>query len=170
MDTSTTEIIQHMGDATQPIGEGHKIIAHICNDIGGWGKGFVLALRDKFGHLGDQSPEERYRQWFKTNKPKLGQVQFVSVSEDLEIANMIAQRDVITKNDIPPIRYDSLGYCLELVTEQALLKNASLHIPRIGVGLSGGRWTIINGLLQDYVISKGVQVHVYDLVEFIGPW
>lgn len=37
------------GDATEPIGEGEKIIAHICNDQGGWGAGFVLALSKKMG-------------------------------------------------------------------------------------------------------------------------
>lgn len=26
------------GDATCPHAEGNKIIAHICNNIGGWGK------------------------------------------------------------------------------------------------------------------------------------
>lgn len=30
------------GDATCPMTPGTKIIAHICNDRGGWGKGFVL--------------------------------------------------------------------------------------------------------------------------------
>ncbi|MEV6001124.1 Appr-1-p processing protein, partial [Streptomyces griseomycini] len=24
--------------------KGVKVIAHVCNDIGGWGKGFVLAV------------------------------------------------------------------------------------------------------------------------------
>lgn len=32
------------GDATNPVGPGPKIIAHICNDIAAWGKGFVLAV------------------------------------------------------------------------------------------------------------------------------
>jgi hypothetical protein len=32
------------GDATAPIGDGNKIIAHVCNDIGAWGAGFVLAI------------------------------------------------------------------------------------------------------------------------------
>jgi hypothetical protein len=30
-----------VGDATTPIGDGLKIIVHVCNDIGGWGRGFV---------------------------------------------------------------------------------------------------------------------------------
>jgi O-acetyl-ADP-ribose deacetylase (regulator of RNase III) len=36
------------GDATAPIGTGHKIIAHVCNDIGAWGAGFVLALSKRW--------------------------------------------------------------------------------------------------------------------------
>ena len=36
------------GDATRPEGDGPKIIAHICNDVGAWGKGFVLALSKRW--------------------------------------------------------------------------------------------------------------------------
>jgi hypothetical protein len=32
------------GDATSPQAKGPKLIAHIGNDLGGWGKGFVLAV------------------------------------------------------------------------------------------------------------------------------
>ncbi|MBV8077676.1 MAG: Appr-1-p processing protein, partial [Planctomycetaceae bacterium] len=32
------------GDATQPQATGPRIIAHLCNDQGGWGQGFVAAL------------------------------------------------------------------------------------------------------------------------------
>ncbi|MBM7418211.1 MULTISPECIES: hypothetical protein [Chryseobacterium] len=41
--------ITHLkGDATNPQTEGNKIITHICNDIGGWGKGFVLAISNRW--------------------------------------------------------------------------------------------------------------------------
>ncbi len=40
----TQEISYVVGDATALQGEGPKIIAHVCNDAGGWGKGFVLPL------------------------------------------------------------------------------------------------------------------------------
>jgi len=33
-----------VGDATAPKMDGAKIICHVCNNIAGWGKGFVLAL------------------------------------------------------------------------------------------------------------------------------
>jgi hypothetical protein len=36
------------GDATDPVGEGARIICHVCNDIGGWGRGFVVALSKRW--------------------------------------------------------------------------------------------------------------------------
>ena len=38
------EITYIRGDATAPSAKGIKLIAHVCNDIGGWGKGFVVAV------------------------------------------------------------------------------------------------------------------------------
>ena len=35
------EINYLKGDATNPASSGNKIIVHVCNDISGWGKGFV---------------------------------------------------------------------------------------------------------------------------------
>ncbi len=44
------------GDATSPQAKGRKVIAHICNDLGGWGKGFVLAISRRW-----PEPERDYR-------------------------------------------------------------------------------------------------------------
>ncbi len=51
-----TEIVYTTGDATAPKGDGPKIIPHVCNDIGGWGSGFVLALSARWA-----APEAAYR-------------------------------------------------------------------------------------------------------------
>ncbi|MCL2848874.1 MAG: hypothetical protein FWE61_02365 [Micrococcales bacterium] len=39
-----TEIRYLRGDATKPAGEWNTIIAHVCDDTGRWGKGFVYDL------------------------------------------------------------------------------------------------------------------------------
>ncbi|WP_261986759.1 hypothetical protein [Actinomadura sp. HBU206391] len=44
------------GDATSPQAKGPKIITHVCNDRGGWGKGFVLAISRRW-----PEPEREYR-------------------------------------------------------------------------------------------------------------
>ena len=48
------------GDATAPSVRGNKIIAHVCNDLGGWGKGFVLEISKRW-----EEPEIQYRAWHK---------------------------------------------------------------------------------------------------------
>jgi O-acetyl-ADP-ribose deacetylase (regulator of RNase III) len=45
---SQTHITYLTGDATAPVGTGTKIIAHVCNDIGRWGKGFVLVISKRW--------------------------------------------------------------------------------------------------------------------------
>jgi len=63
------------GDATNPTTNGMKVIVHICNDVGGWGKGFVMAISKRWSQ-----PESEYRNWFNTKSNfSLGEVQFVNI-------------------------------------------------------------------------------------------
>jgi len=141
------------GDATQPIGDGNKIIVHICNDIGKWGAGFVLAVSKRW-----TEPEAEYR---KINDYELGNVQYVSVEDDIIIANMIAQHGVgYDENNNPPIQYGALRICLADVNDRAYKSNATLHMPRIGTGLAGGDWQVIENIIKNVM---SVDVYVYDL-------
>jgi hypothetical protein len=36
-----------IGDATRPVGPRPKMLAHVCNDEGKWGKGFVVTPRER---------------------------------------------------------------------------------------------------------------------------
>lgn len=156
-----TEIKYLKGDATNPKTEGNKIIAHICNDIGGWGRGFVMAISKKW-----KNPEEEYREWFKNGDNfNLGEIQMVQVEQDLWIANMIAQHKINTNSDgIPPIRYNAVEACLKKLSEVAQKLKATIHMPRIGCGLAGGKWEKIEPLIQKNLTEKNINVYLYDLV------
>jgi O-acetyl-ADP-ribose deacetylase (regulator of RNase III) len=147
------------GDATNPTNEGNKIIVHVCNDIGGWGKGFVMAISKRW-----KQPEQQYREWFKTKVDfNLGQVQFVQVEEQLWVANILGQHK-INKDDNgnPPIRYEAILLGLEKVGQFAIDKKATVHMPRIGCGLAGGTWDKIEPLVKSSLTTKNIQVTVYD--------
>lgn len=147
------------GDATNPLHEGHKIIAHICNDTGGWGAGFVLCLSKRWS-----KPQEDYLEWFNSKKGfVLGEVQFVNVQNDISVANMIAQRDIEPINNVPPIRYDALKKCLAKVAKFALQNSSSVHMPRIGCGLAGGEWEKVENIIKQTLLDANVDVFVYDL-------
>lgn len=156
-----TSIHYLVGDATAPVIAGSKIICHVCNDIGGWGKGFVVALSKKW-----REPEGAYREWHRNrdhNDFSLGAVQLVQVSDDLWVANMIGQHGLKKQASRPPIRYDAIEACLKKLAERATDIRASIHMPRIGCGLAGGRWEEIEPIIQRTLCAAGIEVFVYNL-------
>jgi O-acetyl-ADP-ribose deacetylase (regulator of RNase III) len=149
------------GDATMPIGDGPKIITHVCNDVGGWGRGFVVALSERWSE-----PEQAYRQWFQhrsSNDFELGAVQLVAVAPEVWVANLIGQRDVHPGPDGPPVRYEAIEAGLGEVADEALARGASVHMPRIGCGLAGGEWSRVEAIVFRTLVVEGLAVVVYDL-------
>ena len=155
-----SNIIYIKGDATEPVGTGPKYIVHICNDIGAWGAGFVVALSEKW-----PEPEDSYRKWNQTGVGfGLGSIQPVAVSEDITVINMIAQHGIRrAPSGKPPIRYEFLKQCLEKVATEAAQVGASVHMPRIGCGLAGGLWEVVEGIIKETLIKHNINVIVYDL-------
>ena len=148
------------GDATAPLVDGNKIIVHICNDLGGWGKGFVLAISKKW-----LEPEKAYREWHKNkadNDFALGATQVIQVLEDVFVGNMIAQEGLKRVNNMAPIRYEAVKYCLSKIAIEAGKLNASIHMPRIGCGLAGGKWEEIEPIITETLSNNDIEVYVYD--------
>jgi len=166
------------GDATDPIKK-PAIIVHVCNNKGGWGKGFVLALSAKW-----KEPEAAYREWYKhrgdsfddkhvldveclfvdSKKFKLGSVQLVRVEKDLWVANMIAQDGFKRKGDPEGavyLTYGSLKTALDRVASFAAVVSdgITIHMPRRGCGLAGGTWDTVEEVLES---CKLPDVYVYD--------
>lgn len=152
------EIIYLKGDATLPQASGIKIIAHICNDIGGWGKGFVVAISKRW-----KAPEIAYREWYKTQIDfSLGNIQVIQVEEEIFVTNMIGQRGIGIIDNKPPIDYKAVELCLSNLSEEAQKLQASVHMPRIGCGLAGGKWEIIEPIIQKTLLANDIETFVYD--------
>ncbi|MBX9392625.1 macro domain-containing protein [Streptomyces sp. TRM72054] len=167
-----SEINYVRGDATVPSVKGVKLIAHVCNDIGGWGKGFVLALSRRW-----PEPEAAYRAWHRdraSNDFGLGAVQFVQVEPYVWVANMIGQRGILpharlrSRGGTPmgskgvPVRYEAIDTALGRLADKAAELNASIHMPRIGCGLAGGKWSRVEPLIAERLVRRGIAVTVYD--------
>jgi O-acetyl-ADP-ribose deacetylase (regulator of RNase III) len=142
------------GDATAPIGDGNKIIAHVCNDVGAWGAGFVLAISKRW-----PQPQAEY---LKLSRPlTLGTVSVIQVEPAVWVANMIAQQGIRTLAGVPPLRCNALKQCLGILTREAENLKATIHMPRIGCGLAGGKWERVEPLIREVILSS--EVFVYDL-------
>jgi O-acetyl-ADP-ribose deacetylase (regulator of RNase III) len=154
--------IQYLkGDATNPVGDDHRIIVHICNNLGKWGKGFVLAISKSWS-----APERVYKDSFKQDSnPSLGDVQFVPVNDSITVANIIGQNGVRSpqnKTAPAPIRYEAVEQGLSSIAVYAAKNRASVHMPRIGCGLAGGSWEEMEPIIERTLIAKGIDVFVYD--------
>ncbi|MDT0404551.1 MULTISPECIES: macro domain-containing protein [Streptomyces] len=148
------------GDATVPSVKGVKVIAHVCNDLGGWGKGFVLALSRRW-----PEPEAAYRAWHRDRASTdfgLGAVQMVRVDRYVWVANMIGQRGTRTGSKGVPVRYEAIDTALGRLAGHAAELGASVHMPRIGCGLAGGKWSRVEPLITERLVRRGIPVTVYD--------
>ncbi|MEU6851338.1 macro domain-containing protein [Actinacidiphila alni] len=148
------------GDATAPHGKGVKVIAHVCNDLGGWGKGFVVAVSRRW-----PEPEAAYRRWHRErarNDFGLGSLQMIKVGGYVWVANMIGQHGIRTGSKGVPVRYEAIDTALATLGDRALELGASVHMPRIGCGLAGGRWSRVEPLVSARLVERGVAVTVYD--------
>lgn len=143
-----------------PLGKGTRIVTHVCNDIGGRGKGFVLELSRR-----RPEPEAAYRRWHRErakNDFGLGAVQYVQVERHLWIAHMIGQRGTRTGSKGVPVRYEAMDAGLTDIAAKAAELGASVHMPRIGCGLAGGKWSRVEPLISDRLVARGIAVTVYD--------
>lgn len=152
------KITYTVGDATVPQGEGVKIIMHVCNNVGAWGAGFVLALSKRWSE-----PKDCFQDWTKTEDYHLQQVMLCPVGDDTYVANMVAQNGLKSATNPVPLDYFALEICLERVRRMAEELQASVHCPKIGAGLAGGDWEIVEKLIEKHLTEKGTSVTVYTL-------
>lgn len=155
------EITYAEGDATVVQKDQPTVIVHVCNDVGGWGRGFVLALSKRW-----PEPERQYRAWYRggIDQPfALGEVQFVPVEPQVWVANLIGQHGLRRQGGKPPVRYEAIRQGLRTVAAYAQQQGASVQMPRIGCGLAGGNWEEVGRIVQEELADKQVAVTVFDL-------
>ncbi len=76
---------------------------------------------------------------------------------------MVGQCGIKTGSKGPPIRYEAVEKCLSKVSQKATELNASVHTPRIGCGLAGGKWSKIEPIIKKTLCENKVSsVFVYD--------
>ncbi len=143
------------GDCLQESNE-RRIIAHVCNDKGGFGAGFALSVAQRYPTV-----KEAYRRWYQDTKIynitnfKLGEIQRVFVSLDLSFVNMICQVGYRSSSNSIPLDYNALELCLKKL--KAVNKGElPIWMPAIGSGLSGGDWNQIEVLINNVLDEEEV--------------
>jgi len=144
------------GDATDPIGTGPIFIPHVCNDIGAFGAGFASALAYKWRHV---------KQAYYDGDWTLGTNIYVKATDNIIICHMIAQHNLVSKDNPHPLKYVALINCMKGV--KAGVKDdgvdGSIHTCKFGAGLAGGSWDAIEQLIKEIWVEQGIDVTIYEL-------
>lgn len=160
------------GDAAYPNTEEPNIIhfiAHVCNNRGAWGAGFVLAVSKRW-----PAAEHSYRSVHKNSYEGLvlGRNVTVFVGDNTFVVNMVAQDGFPCKeNSFKAISYKALSSCLEnlrcyiddKLTDTGFY--AHVHMPRIGCGIGGGDWEQVSAIIERELVeptSEITKVCVYN--------
>lgn len=133
------------------------IIVHGCNTQGAMGAGIALTIKNRFPHV-----YQAYKEYEKTHGLKLGSAHAVKIDEDKWIVNAITQH-------LPTYRlgvsgrlasYDAIASCFEKVVEFAdefekdSGKSIEIVFPKIGAGLGGANWDIIEAIIDNTVPDR----------------
>jgi O-acetyl-ADP-ribose deacetylase (regulator of RNase III) len=151
------------GDATEPwLNDGANIIAHVCNNAGGWGKygGFTSSLSKRWSQ-----PEIDYRTRFSKGNILLGQAYLIEIGPSLFVANLIAQDKYRNRTNLHPLDNDALSKCLRSLTNHLVktFDDSTVHMPRIGCGLGGGEWEEVRPIIESTLSDADIPVIIYDL-------
>lgn len=157
-----TSISYVTGNAANPIGEGNKIIVHVCSNSGHWGAGFAADLDYRW--FAPQVAYQHQHILLDTDElMEFGTIHVVKVEHDIWVANLIGQHRTGGHNvAVRPFRYEAVTTGLNRLAAFAISRNASVHMPRIGCGLAGGEWSQTEPLIQHTLCNRGIQVFVYD--------
>ena len=139
----------------------HGVIAHGVNCQGVMGSGVAKCVRDKYPHV---YYGYRSRCLLTEGKELLGQVQLLSGTysagtqvyppdELLVIANCFTQdRYGIDKRHV---NYEAIAQCFAKLNNRVPnMYDCTLHIPKIGAGLAGGDWNVIEAIINSEYKSE----------------
>ncbi len=125
-------------------------IAHGCNCSGSFGAGVAKQIAQRWPIARDA--------YFRS-VPKLGDVQAVRVSDDLTIFNCGTQQGYGRQNGKQYVSYEAIQQCMRKI-KQMLPENEKVAMPKIGAGLGGGDWAVIEDIIKE---ELGEQAVVYSL-------
>lgn len=125
-----------------------NIIVHQVNELGVMGAGLALQIKNKYPQV-----FTKYKQI--ANKDCWGQIQFVQIADNKFICNMFSQKGISRTHRTTD--YELMRKCLTKLNTLAEQHNLTVAIPyKIGCGLAGGDWNIVEQIIKETVPNANI--------------
>jgi len=130
------------------------VIAHGCNCMCVMSAGIAKLIKEEF-------PEacEADCKTVKGDRSKLGTCTYVKIDENLVIVNAYTQYE--RRGITPLVDYDALRSTMKWIKSN--FKGKRIGLPKIGAGLAGGDWNIIEKIIDEELQGEDYTVIVYQM-------
>lgn len=132
------------------------VIAHGCNCQGVMGSGVAKAIREKW-----PVAYEVYRKHYDVNGLELGDYVAAKVDHNKYVVNLLTQANFGVGQR--HVNYSALAKSVIHMVEN-FVEISKFALPKIGAGLGGGDWALIETLLKD--IEKMYEIHNIEFVVY----
>lgn len=133
---------------------GADLIAHGCNCRNGFGSGVAGIMAKKY-----PKAKHSFHEKYDEDGWKLGDVQFVRVhGQQSYVANCATQHAYLPRG-VCHVDYDAVRTSMEKVKQFAKDKSLSVAMPKIGAGLAGGDWSVIEKILEEVFFDYEATVY-----------
>jgi len=158
---ATREGITYLqGDVLRPRGPAPRLVLMMVNDTARrWGGGLARTAAKRFPQA-----QEKFSAWIGSvpKKERLGQAHFADIGDGSSLVSLVAQEG-FGASDVPRIRYAALSRALGCVADESARHGASVHMPRLGSGGAGGSWNLVEEIVTDLLVDRGIATTVYEL-------
>lgn len=142
-------ILYRTGDVLD-VAEG--IIVHGCNCQGVMGAGIALRVKELF-----PTAYKAYVNAYNSGEMKPGDITLAEVAPNKIIVNAVTQNYYGRIAGVRYVSYDAIALCFEKVYalarsyEDSRNKKLPILFPKIGAGLGGGDWRVIEAIIDQAV-------------------
>ncbi len=134
--------------------EQFDVIGHCCNCFCTMGSGIAPQIKAKFPEAYEADCATT-----KGDKGKLGTISYTETTNPI-VVNLYGQYDYTgRRQNKMDLDYDALKSALILMKEK--FSGKKIGLPRLGAGLAGGDWTIIEGILKEVFAGEYVTIVNY---------
>lgn len=130
-----------------------SIIMHGCNAQGVMGSGVAACIRLKY-----PTAYQAYLRAQEIYGLNLGDISVDTIAHPVTVINAITQ-EFCGRDNRRYVSYDAIAKAAEKVNGRFALER--IAIPKIGAGLGGGNWQVIESILENH--APDIQWVVYEL-------
>lgn len=131
---------------------GCDIIAHGVNCVGGFGSGIAAQIAQQHPYV-----KKQYLAYHKNVGWELGDIQFVYTKSKL-IANCATQKEYMPR-DVIHANYHAIERICKKLRYRCKDEDMTLAMPKIGCGLAGGDWNVVEEIYNNVFHDMLVKVY-----------